>query len=181
MSSAIDPHHIDAETDLGDEFWMKKALELAEMAAQESEIPVGALVVLEGEIIGQGFNSPIHTCDPTAHAEIQAIRNACQNANNYRLPGATLYVTLEPCSMCAGAIVHSRVARVVYGATEPKSGAVESQQCFFEYPFLNHRVEVTGGVLAEQASQQLSNFFQYRREQKKRLKQQAKDTSPTSE
>ncbi|MBM6552214.1 tRNA adenosine(34) deaminase TadA [Marinomonas ostreistagni] len=181
MPSAIDPHHIDAQTAARDEYWMRKALELAQAAAAQSEIPVGALIVQDEQIIGQGFNSPIHTCDPTAHAEIRAIRDACQKANNYRLPGATLYVTLEPCSMCAGAIVHSRVARVVYGATEPKSGVVESQQRFFEHDFLNHRVEVTGGVLAEQASTQLSNFFQYRREQKKRLKQQAKGISSTSE
>ena len=174
MPSAIDPHHIDEETIKRDELWMQKALTLAQAAAAESEIPVGAIVVLNGELIGQGFNAPIHTCDPTAHAEIQAIRDACYNMNNYRLPNATLYGTLEPCSMCAGAIVHSRIARVVYGATEPKSGVVESQQCFFDHPFLNHRVELTGGVLADQASEQLSNFFQYRREQKKRLKQQAK-------
>ncbi|CUB06304.1 tRNA adenosine(34) deaminase TadA [Marinomonas fungiae] len=171
MPSAIDPSHSQQEND---EYWMAKALELACAAEAESEIPVGAIIVLDGEIIGQGFNSPIHTCDPTAHAEIQAIRDACKNVNNYRLPDATLYVTLEPCSMCAGAIVHSRIARVVYGATEPKSGVVESQQQFFQNSFLNHHVESHGGVLAEQASTQLSNFFQYRREQKKRLKQQAK-------
>lgn len=178
MPSAIDKDHSNVRSD---EFWMAQALELANQAAQESEIPVGALVVLDGEIIGKGFNSPIHTCDPTAHAEIQAIRDACRNVQNYRLPRAALYVTLEPCSMCAGAIVHSRIARVVYGATEPKSGVVESQQAFFDHSFLNHRVEVLGGVLAEQASQQLSNFFQYRREQKKRLKQQAKEGSSSSE
>ncbi|SBS30093.1 tRNA-specific adenosine deaminase [Marinomonas aquimarina] len=171
MPSAIDPCHSQQEND---EYWMAKALALASQAEAESEIPVGAIVVQGGKIIGQGFNSPIHTCDPTAHAEIQAIRDACKNVNNYRLPEATLYVTLEPCSMCAGAIVHSRIARVVYGATEPKSGVVESQQQFFCHSFLNHRVEALGGVLAERASTQLSNFFQYRREQKKRLKQQAK-------
>ncbi len=174
MPSAIDPSHPSAEEDA---FWMAKALELACTAEAASEIPVGAIVVLEGEIIGRGFNSPIHNCDPTAHAEIQAIRDACRHMNNYRLPGATLYVTLEPCSMCAGAIVHSRIARVVYGATEPKSGVIESQQVFFEQDFLNHKVDASGGVLADQASSQLSNFFQYRREQKKRLKQQAKTLS----
>lgn len=181
MPSAIDPHHIDVETAQQDEIWMQKALALAQEAAGEQEIPVGALVVLDGRIIGQGFNAPIHTCDPTAHAEIQAIRDACRTMNNYRLPNATLYVTLEPCSMCAGAIVHSRIARVVYGATEPKSGVAESQQRFFEHPFLNHQVTVTGGVLADKASAQLSNFFQYRREQKKRLKQQAKEAITSSE
>ncbi|MGB2065191.1 MAG: tRNA adenosine(34) deaminase TadA [Marinomonas gallaica] len=178
MPSAIDNSQCLLEKD---EFWMAKALELAQEAAAESEIPVGALVVLNDEIIGQGFNSPIHTCDPTAHAEIQAIRDACQKMNNYRLPGATLYVTLEPCSMCAGAIIHSRVARVVYGATEPKSGVVESQLSFFDSSYLNHRVESLGGVLADQASEQLSNFFQYRREQKKRLKQQAREQSVRDE
>lgn len=154
-----------------DEHWMAKALQLAEQAAQENEIPVGAIVVLDGEIIGEGYNAPISKCDPTAHAEIQAIRHACQTMNNYRLPGATLYVTLEPCSMCAGAIVHSRIARVVYAATEPKSGIVESQGRFFDAPFLNHKVAVDAGVLADAASVQLTQFFQYRREQKKKLKQ----------
>ncbi|MFI8622594.1 tRNA adenosine(34) deaminase TadA [Marinomonas sp. NPDC078689] len=159
---------------ISDEEWMAKALLLAEQAAADSEIPVGAIVVLDGEVIGAGYNSPISQCDPTAHAEIQALRDACQKVNNYRLTGATLYVTLEPCSMCAGAIVHSRVARVVFAATEPKSGVVESQGAFFEAPFLNHKVEVSGGVLAEKASLQLTQFFQYRREQKKKLKQLAK-------
>ncbi|MGO3345596.1 MAG: tRNA adenosine(34) deaminase TadA [Marinomonas sp.] len=157
-----------------DEEWMMQALLLAEQAATESEIPVGAIVVLDGKVIGTGYNAPISNCDPTAHAEIQALRDACKNVNNYRLTGATLYVTLEPCSMCAGAIVHSRVARVVYAATEPKSGVVESQGHFFDAPFLNHKVDVSAGVLAEKASVQLTKFFQYRRDQKKKLKQQAK-------
>ncbi|TYL46746.1 tRNA adenosine(34) deaminase TadA [Marinomonas sp. IMCC 4694] len=157
-----------------DEKWMARAIELAAEAGHKSEIPVGAIVVLNGEIIGEGYNAPISLCDPTAHAEIQAIRMACQNTHNYRLPGATLYVTLEPCSMCAGAMVHSRIERVVYGATEPKSGVVESQARFFDAPFLNHKVDVVSGVLAEIASVQLTQFFQYRREQKKKLKEQAK-------
>lgn len=157
-----------------DQEWMTKALELANKAAAESEIPVGAIVVLDDEIIGEGYNSPISLCDPTAHAEIQAIRMACKAVNNYRLPNATLYVTLEPCSMCAGAIVHARIGRVVYAATEPKSGVVESQGRFFEAPFLNHKVSVESGVLANSASLRLTQFFQYRREQKKKLKGQAK-------
>ncbi|MCV2404116.1 tRNA adenosine(34) deaminase TadA [Marinomonas sp. C2222] len=157
-----------------DQEWMTKALELADKAAAESEIPVGAIVVLDDEIIGEGYNSPISLCDPTAHAEIQAIRMACKAVNNYRLPNATLYVTLEPCSMCAGAIVHARIGRVVYAATEPKSGVVESQGQFFDAPFLNHKVSVESGVLADSASQQLTQFFRYRREQKKKLKEQAK-------
>nr|WP_233402697.1 tRNA adenosine(34) deaminase TadA [Marinomonas transparens] len=153
---------------------MEQALELAAQAATESEIPVGALVVLNNEVIGTGYNSPISLCDPTAHAEIQAIRSACKTMNNYRLPGATLYVTLEPCSMCAGAIIHSRLARVVYAATEPKSGVVESQGCFFEAPFLNHKVQISKGVLADVASVQLTEFFQYRREQKRNSKSRPK-------
>ncbi|BFM49819.1 tRNA adenosine(34) deaminase TadA [Marinomonas sp. THO17] len=157
-----------------DEEWMALAIKQAEQAASENEIPVGAILVLENEIIGQGYNSPISNCDPTAHAEIQAIRDACQKMGNYRLPGATLYVTLEPCSMCAGAIVHARIARVVYAATEPKSGIVESQGDFFQAEYLNHKVMASGGVLAEVASEQLTQFFQYRREQKKKLKQQTK-------
>ncbi|RDL45445.1 tRNA adenosine(34) deaminase TadA [Marinomonas piezotolerans] len=170
MTSAIDEHQ---SIVMNDEYWMSKAMELASAAAAENEIPVGAIVVLNDQVIGQGYNSPITCCDPTAHAEIQAIRDACANVNNYRLPESTLYVTLEPCSMCAGAIIHARIEKVVYGATEPKSGVAESQQTFFDHPFLNHHVKVVGGVLAEQAGVQLSNFFKYRREQKKRLKQQA--------
>jgi len=157
-----------------DQYWMERALELAAKAASENEIPVGAIVVLNDEVIGEGYNSPISLCDPTAHAEIQAIRMACKNMNNYRLPGATLFVTLEPCSMCAGAMIHARIERVVYAATEPKSGIVESQGRFFEAEFLNHKVNVASGVLAEMASTQLTQFFQYRREQKKKLKKQAK-------
>ncbi|MGO2354863.1 MAG: tRNA adenosine(34) deaminase TadA [Marinomonas foliarum] len=159
---------------MNDQEWMERAIALAAKAASENEIPVGAIVVLNDEIIGEGYNAPISLCDPTAHAEIQAIRNACKMMNNYRLPDATLYVTLEPCSMCAGAIVHARIDRVVYAAIEPKSGIIESQGQFFEAPFLNHKVNVESGVLAETASAQLTQFFQYRREQKKKLKEQAK-------
>ncbi|MFT4573843.1 tRNA adenosine(34) deaminase TadA [Marinomonas primoryensis] len=157
-----------------DQYWMQRALELAAKAASENEIPVGAIIVLNDEIIGEGYNAPISLCDPTAHAEVQAIRMACQKMKNYRLPGATLYVTLEPCSMCAGAMIHARIDRVVYAAMEPKSGVVESQGRFFEAPFLNHKVNVESGVLAETASTQLTQFFQYRREQKKKLKERAK-------
>lgn len=149
---------------------MEKALELADQAELKSEIPVGAIVVLNNEIVGQGYNAPISLCDPTAHAEIQAIRSACENVGNYRLSGCQLYVTLEPCSMCAGAIVHARIEHVIYGAVEPKSGVVCSQHDFFSEPFLNHKVNVLGGVLADKASQKLSRFFQYRREQKKKIK-----------
>ena len=157
-----------------DEYWMEQALILADKAASEGEVPVGALLVLDNKVIGEGYNSPISCCDPTAHAEIQAIRNACQNVANYRLLGATLYVTLEPCSMCAGAIVHARIARVVYGATEPKSGVIESQNRFFEEDFLNHSVKVEASVLGDLASQKMSDFFQFRREQKKKIRTASK-------
>ncbi|KZZ02050.1 tRNA-specific adenosine deaminase, partial [Oleiphilus sp. HI0073] len=110
-----------------DEYFMQQALRLAERAAEHQEVPVGAVVVLDGEIVGEGCNAPIGSCDPTAHAEVLAIREACQRVGNYRLPEATLYVTIEPCTMCCGAIVHSRIRRLVFGAREPKAGAVLSQ------------------------------------------------------
>ena len=122
-------------------------------------MPVGAVLVREGEIIGRGFNRPISSHDPSAHAEMLAIRMAAAEAGNYRLPGSTLYVTLEPCSMCSGLLVHARIQRLVYGTVEPKSGAVESRGRFFEQEHLNHRVMVEGGVLAEECSQALSAFF----------------------
>lgn len=146
---------------------MQHALALADQAAAQGEVPVGAIVVLDGEIIGRGFNRPVSACDPTAHAEIEALREAAQSAGNYRLPEADLYVTLEPCSMCAGALVHARIRRLIYAASEPKAGVAESKQQFFEQSFLNHRVEVCGGVLADEAAQRLQAFFRLRREQKK--------------
>lgn len=146
-----------------DSAWMKHALELAAKAAELGEVPVGAVVVLEGQVIGQGFNHPIGLNDPCAHAEIIALREAAVRMGNYRLPGAELYVTLEPCMMCAGAIIHSRLSRVIYGATEPKAGAVSSQLQSFALEHVNHRPEVTAGVLAESCSQQLSDFFKARR------------------
>ncbi|MFD2884717.1 tRNA adenosine(34) deaminase TadA [Pseudomonas lini] len=143
-----------------DRDFMREALALAAQGAALGEVPVGAVLVQDGEIIGRGFNCPISGNDPSAHAEMVAIRAAAQAASNYRLPGSTLYVTLEPCSMCAGLIVHSRIARVVYGALEPKAGIVQSQGQFF-YPglFLNHRVLYEGGVLAEECSAVLTEFF----------------------
>ena len=150
---------------------MRKALDLAKEAADAGEVPVGAVVVKDEQLIGQGRNAPITNSDPSAHAEIQALRDACQKEGNYRLLGATLYVTLEPCSMCAGAIVHSRIARVVYAASEPKAGVAHSQQCFFEQGYLNHQVEVVNGCLAAEASEMITSFFQHRRAAKKRLKQ----------
>lgn len=149
-----------------DYYWMQQALLLADQAAQHNEVPVGAIVVVNNSIIGRGYNQPILGCDPTAHAEIIALREAAKTVSNYRLMNATLYVTLEPCAMCAGAIVHARVNRLVYGALEPKSGVVKSKQLFFEQPFLNHKVEVLGGVLADDCAKRLQDFFRLRREQK---------------
>ena len=146
-----------------DEQFMREALSLAEQGAALGEVPVGAVLVQDGEIIGRGFNSPIALNDPSAHAEVQAIRDAAAHLKNYRLPNTTLYVTLEPCSMCAGLIVHARVARVVFAAHEPRAGVVDSQGCFFAQPFLNHNVQVTGGALAEASAQLLKAFFKARR------------------
>lgn len=148
---------------LQDELFMREALRLAEQGAMLGEVPVGAVLVQDGEIIGRGFNSPISLSDPSAHAEVQAIRDAATQLQNYRLPATTLYVTLEPCNMCAGLIVHARVARVVFAANEPRAGVVASQGCFFEQAFLNHKVQVTGGVLAEASAQLLKDFFKARR------------------
>lgn len=149
-----------------DAHFMAQALEQARLGAAQGEVPVGAVLVYQGEVLGRGFNCPISTSDPSAHAEMVAIRQAAQALNNYRLPGATLFVTLEPCSMCAGLIVHSRISRVVYGTTEPKAGVAQSQQRFFEHAFLNHKVLVEGGVLALECSDLLREFFRQRRELK---------------
>lgn len=146
-----------------DQHFMREALALAAQGALLGEVPVGAVVVHNGEIIGRGYNCPISGSDPSAHAEMVAIRDAARALGNYRLPGSTLYVTLEPCSMCAGLIVHSRVARVVYGAPEPKAGIVQSQGQFFSQGFLNHRVLFEGGVLDEECGAMLSEFFRLRR------------------
>ncbi len=144
--------------------FMQRALELARRAAQDGEVPVGALVVLGNEIIGEGWNHPIGAADPTAHAEIVALRAAAARLGNYRLTGATLYVTLEPCPMCAGAIVLARVARVVYGTSDPLAGAGGTVFDLLRSPKLNHRAEIQGGVLAEDCSQLLKGFFQSKRD-----------------
>ncbi|CAN7672246.1 tRNA adenosine(34) deaminase TadA [Pseudomonas solani] len=146
-----------------DEDFMREALALAAEGAALGEVPVGAVLVQDGQVIGRGFNCPISRHDPSAHAEMVAIRDAALAVENYRLVGSTLYVTLEPCSMCAGLIVHSRVARVVYGATEPKAGVAISRGQFFTQDFLNHRVLVEGGVLATECGAILSEFFKMRR------------------
>ncbi|MEG7362564.1 tRNA adenosine(34) deaminase TadA [Pseudomonas citronellolis] len=146
-----------------DREFMREAMARAEQGAALGEVPVGAVLVLEGQVVGRGFNQPITAHDPSAHAEMVAIREAAAAAGNYRLPGSTLYVTLEPCSMCAGLLVHARIQRLVYAATEPKSGVVVSRGEFFTQEFLNHKVLVEGGVLAEECSAMLSAFFKARR------------------
>ena len=142
---------------------MGLALEQARVAGAAGEVPVGALVVLDGEVVGRGFNRPIGRHDPTAHAEIMALRDAAANLGNYRLPGCTLYVTLEPCAMCAGAIMHARIGRVVFGARDPKTGAAGSVIDLFAELRLNHHATVTGGVLEDQCGSLLSGFFAARR------------------
>ena len=149
---------------LTDESWMRRALALAEHARDaEGEVPVGAVLVLNDEAVGEGWNRNIGTHDPTAHAEIEALRSAGRKLSNYRIPGSTLYVTLEPCAMCAMAIVHARVARVVYGATDPKTGAAGSVFDTLVSERHNHRVAVQGGILADEASAILREFFRARR------------------
>ena len=144
--------------------FMKQALVEAAKAAEAGEVPVGAVVVLDGEIVGRGFNQPIGTHDPTAHAEVVALRGAAARVGNYRLTGATLYVTVEPCLMCVGAMIHARVATLVYGATEPKSGALVSAFSAHELPGLNHRfTEVVSGVLDDECRLVIQQFFKSRR------------------
>lgn len=143
--------------------WMARTLELARSAEAEGEVPVGAVVVLDGECIGDGWNRPIAAHDPTAHAEMQALRAAAQNLRNYRLAGATLYVTLEPCAMCAGAIIQARLARVVFGTHDERAGAAGSVFNVLQSDKLNHRVQVTHGVLREECAAVLQSFFRARR------------------
>ena len=151
--------------------FMRAALELARLGWEAGEVPVGALVVLDGEIIGRGFNQPISSHDPSAHAEVMALRDAAARIGNYRLLGCTLYVTMEPCVMCAGAILHARVARVVYGAREYKTGAHGSIVDVFAEPRLNYHCDITGGVLAGECAAMISGFFEERRRQKKETAQ----------
>ena len=147
-----------------DERWMSEAIDLARAAQARGEVPVGAIVVRDGAIIGRGGNAPIATADPTAHAEIAALREAGHRLGNYRLPGCELYVTVEPCPMCAGAILHARIARLVFGARDPKTGACGSVVDLFAEPRLNHHASVTGGVLAAESGALLSAFFSVRRQ-----------------
>jgi len=146
------------------ELFMRAALDQAQRALASGEVPIGAVVVVDGRVVATGFNQPISGVDPTAHAEMVALREAARRIGNYRLTAATLYVTLEPCLMCVGALVHARVREVIYGATEPKSGALVSAVRGLELPGLNHRFAVTGGVLEEGCRQVLQMFFQERRQ-----------------
>jgi tRNA(adenine34) deaminase len=150
-----------------DQEFMQIALDLAQQAAAAGEVPVGAIVVKDGEIIGRGSNAPITTHDPTAHAEIRAMRDAAQRIGNYRLVGCTLFVTLEPCAMCTGAIQHARIAKLVYGASDPKTGACGSVVNLMAEPEHNHHTEISGGVVAIECGALLSNFFSARRKKAK--------------
>jgi len=159
--STRDPLRYPFPTDPGgsDAQFMRRALELAAQAEAAGEVPVGAVVVVDGRIVGEGYNAPIASADPSAHAEIRALRAAGAAAGNYRLPGSTLYVTLEPCAMCAGAIMHARVTRVVFGASDPKTGAAGSVVDLFADPRLNHQTLVEGGVLEDECAAILRRFF----------------------
>jgi len=150
--------------DYDHDYWMLRALELAKVAESHGEVPAGAVLVKDNDIIGEGYNQLITKNDPTAHAEILALRDAAAQLNNYRLPESTLYVTIEPCSMCAGAIVHARVKHLVFGTNEPKAGAIVSQGRFLEQSFLNHQTTYQGGVLQQECAQVISNFFKEKRQ-----------------
>jgi tRNA(adenine34) deaminase len=146
-----------------DAYWMELALELARAAAAAGEVPVGAVIVKEGVVVGRGHNRNLTDNDPTGHAELVALRDAAARLGNHRLVGCTMFATIEPCAMCAGAMLHSRLARLVYGASDPKAGAAGSVLTVLNHPRLNHRMEVTAGVLADQCSEVLTSFFQSRR------------------
>ncbi|MCR9106534.1 MAG: tRNA adenosine(34) deaminase TadA [Gammaproteobacteria bacterium] len=147
------------------EQWMRRALALADRAENEGEVPIGAVVVRDDQLVGEGWNSVISDNDPTAHAEIVALRDAARFSGNYRLPGCILYVTLEPCSMCAGALVHARIAHLVFAAREPRAGVVCSNACALESPWYNHKVAWTGDVLGPESAGRLQSFFAARRQQ----------------
>ena len=146
-----------------DRQFMQQALSQAKLAAAAGEVPVGAVLVRDGQVISTGFNQPITNSDPSAHAEMMALRAAAQSESNYRLPGTTLYVTLEPCTMCAGAMLHARVERVVFGAADPKTGAAGSVLNVFSEKQINHQTQVEGGIMGEECGQVLRDFFKERR------------------
>ncbi len=160
--------------DNSDEFWMNHALRLARRAWDEGEVPVGAVLVHNGQVIGEGWNRPIGHHDPTAHAEIMALRQGGKVLNNYRLLETTLYVTLEPCVMCAGAMIHGRIGRLVYGACDQKTGAAGSLLDVIRHPGMNHQMQVSSGVLDTRCTAMLSDFFRQRRAEKKAQRQQQK-------
>ena len=164
-----------------DAYWMREALKRADYAEAMNEIPVGAIVVVDGRLVGDGWNSPISDHDPSAHAEMQAVRMAAKQVENYRVIDATLYVTLEPCAMCAGMLVHARVGRVVFGAKDLKTGSAGSVMQLLQHPQLNHQCEITSGVLAEECGEKLSAFFRRRRAEIKAAKAEAKRLSEQAE
>ncbi|MDU2940923.1 MAG: tRNA adenosine(34) deaminase TadA [Enterobacteriaceae bacterium] len=166
-----------SDHELNHEHWMRHALTLAQRAWDEGEVPVGAVLVHNNQVIGEGWNRPIGRHDPTAHAEIMALRQGGLVLQNYRLVDTTLYVTLEPCVMCAGAMVHSRIGHLVFGARDAKTGAAGSLMDVLHHPGMNHRVEFTEGVLGEECAALLSDFFRHRRQVKKALKQAEKGQS----
>lgn len=153
-----------------DEEFMRRAIELAQQAAAVGEVPVGALVVKDGQVIGEGYNQPITSCDPTGHGEIVAMRNAATALGNYRLSGCDLYVTIEPCTMCVGAMVHARIGKIIFGAREPRAGALESQLRLMDESHYNHSIEWQGGVLAEDCGSLISGFFRAKRAAEKASK-----------
>ncbi|WP_023640488.1 tRNA adenosine(34) deaminase TadA [Dickeya zeae] len=161
---------------MDDEFWMRHALSLAQRAWDEGEVPVGAVLVQGDRVIGEGWNRPIGRHDPTAHAEIMALQQGGQVLQNYRLLDTTLYITLEPCVMCAGAMIHSRITRLVYGAADAKTGAAGSLVDILRHPGMNHQIAITDGVLAEECSELLSHFFRMRRQQQREARA-GRDTS----
>ncbi|WP_255359271.1 tRNA adenosine(34) deaminase TadA [Plesiomonas sp. ZOR0011] len=163
------------------EFWMRHAMTLAAKAEAEGEVPVGAVLVLDGQVIGEGWNRSIGQHDPTAHAEMMAIRQGGKVVQNYRLLDAVLYVTLEPCAMCSGAMVHGRIRQLVFGASDLKTGTAGSVMNLLREPHFNHQLEVLGGVLADECGAQLSAFFRRRRAEKKALRQAARELSSHGE
>jgi len=164
-----------SDAELTHEYWMRHALTLAQRAWDEGEVPVGAVLVHNNQVIGEGWNRPIGRHDPTAHAEIMALRQGGLVQQNYRLLDTTLYVTLEPCVMCAGAMVHSRIGRLIFGARDAKTGAAGSLIDVLHHPGMNHRVEIMEGILGEECAGMLSAFFRQRRAEKKALKKRVTD------
>lgn len=174
QADSIDAISMVSEQDIK---FMKHALSLADKAELIGEVPVGACIVVDGEIVGEGYNEPITTHDPSAHAELRAVQQAARQVQNYRLVDATLYVTLEPCSMCAGMLVHARVKRVVFGAWDAKTGAAGSVMNLLQHPALNHQAEIVSGVLADECADKLSCFFQKRRKEIKAAKKAKKQSA----